>query len=95
MKILNFPKHSTNMFSVILFYATVQNFRLQHATVLDMTLKGLLCICFQWSLFLVGKAYLGKADAYNHKKKISTRFFYKKIFYKKMSLKNPKTLRNC
>ena len=25
----------------------------------------------------------------------NTRFFYKKNFYKKMSLKNPKTLRKC
>ena len=26
---------------------------------------------------------------------VNTSFFYKKIFYKKMSLKNPKTLRKC
>ena len=35
-----------------------------------MALKGLISVCSQKSSFLVGKAYLRKADACNHNKKI-------------------------
>ena len=56
------------------FYATVQKFSmldyviLMYATILGIILKSLVSICSQKSSFLVGKAYLRKADACNHKK---------------------------
>ena len=76
MKILYFLKNSSNNSSVIIvFFATVQKLKLfdyvilLHGSVLGVILKGLASICFQWSLFLVSKVYLRKADPWNHNKK--------------------------
>ena len=76
MKILYFLKNSSSNSSVILvFFATVQKLKLPdyvillHASVLGVILKGLVSICFQWSSFLVSKAYLREADPWNRNKK--------------------------
>ena len=75
MKVLYFPKKFLYFFFDPCFHPTVQKFRLLdhatmlHATILGMTLKGLVSVCSQQSSFLVGKAYLRKADACKHNKK--------------------------
>ena len=71
MKILYFSKNSSNIFSVILVFMELSTSYviLLHATVLGMTLKGLVSICFQQISFLVGKVYLRKAHPCSHNKK--------------------------
>ena len=75
MNILCFPKNCTNVFFCDpCVYATVQKFRLLdyvillHAAVLGKNSKGLVSIWFQYSSFLVCKAYMRKANARNHNK---------------------------
>ena len=76
MKSLYFPKNSSRLFFCDpCFYWTAQKFRvldyviLLCAIVLGITLRVRWSICFHWSSFLVGEAYLRKADAFNHNKK--------------------------
>ena len=59
MKILCCPKSSSNIFPVILICMQLSRsldcYICYAVTVLGMTLKELLSLCFQYSSFLVGK----------------------------------------
>ena len=82
MESLYFPKKFLYFLFDPWFYANVQKFRLLdyvlllHAKILSMTLKGLISICSEENLSLVGKAYTRKADACNHKKIISQQYTF-------------------